>query len=156
VDPLNSAYILRQATDADFVFMRETKFDGIQPYVEVVWGWNRQQQEDLFAATCDAAHSQIVVVDGTDVGFIHVIEDAADQLFLAGIYVTAAMRRRGIGSAILRDLIDGSVRQGKALTLRVLKVNPARHLYERVGFAVTGETDTHCLMRYPAAVVRTP
>jgi hypothetical protein len=33
----------------------------------------------------------------------------------------------------------------------VLKVNPAKRLYERLGLAVIGETDTHYLMRRPAA-----
>jgi ribosomal protein S18 acetylase RimI-like enzyme len=32
------------------------------------------------------------------------------------------------------------------VTLQVLKVNPARRLYERLGFRVTGETPTHFLM----------
>lgn len=36
---------------------------------------------------------------------------------------------------------------GLSVRLRVLKANPrAAALYERLGFAVTGETDTHVLM----------
>jgi len=31
--------------------------------------------------------------------------------------------------------------------LYVLKVNPARGLYERLGFAIIGETETHHIMR---------
>jgi hypothetical protein len=46
---MNPPYTLRQATDADFLFMRETKFEGMQPYVTAVWGWNQQEQEELFA-----------------------------------------------------------------------------------------------------------
>ena len=33
--------------------------------------------------------------------------------------------------------------------LQVLKVNPARRLYGRLGFQVTGETETHYLMQRP-------
>ncbi len=33
--------------------------------------------------------------------------------------------------------------------LQVIKGNPARNLYERLGFTVTGETDTHLLMLRP-------
>jgi hypothetical protein len=33
----------------------------------------------------------------------------------------------------------------------VLKVNPARRLYERLGLVIVGATDTHYLMRRPAA-----
>jgi GNAT superfamily N-acetyltransferase len=143
---MTPAYTFRQATNADVQFMRETKFAGIRPYVEAVWGWNQQQQDELFATGCDVQRSRIVVVDGHDVGFIFVIEDA-DTAFLAGIYLTPEMRRRGIGSALVRDVIETTVRRGKALTLRVLKLNPARRLYERLGFFITGETESHFLMR---------
>ena len=33
------------------------------------------------------------------------------------------------------------------MRLRVLQANPVRRLYERHGFAVVGETDSHFLMR---------
>jgi len=144
------AYTLRQVTNADFLFMREAKFDGMRPYVEAIWGWNQQQQEQIFADKFDATHSRIVVVGGVDAGFIHVM-DGSDSRFLAGIFLTAPMRRRGLGSVILRDLMDGAAAHGQAVTLRVLKVNPARNLYKRLGFTVTGETDAHFLMRWTPA-----
>ena len=37
------------------------------------------------------------------------------------------------------------------LELQVLKVNPAKGLYERLGLAVIDETKTHYLMRRPIA-----
>lgn len=61
-----------------------------------------------------------------------------------------AYQRRGIGAAILRDVIAEARAGGHAVALRVLKVNPARRLYERLGFAVVGESDTHYLMRTPS------
>ncbi len=42
--------------------------------------------------------------------------------------------------------------EGVPVALQVLKVNPARHLYERLGFSVVGETAMHCLMRTEAPV----
>ncbi len=38
----------------------------------------------------------------------------------------------------------------KAVVLGVLKNNPARRLYERLGFAVASETDTKFMMRREA------
>jgi GNAT superfamily N-acetyltransferase len=143
-------YTLRQATSGDFAFMRETKLDGMRPYVEAIWGWNRQQQEQLFAERFAADQSQIIIVGGIAAGFI-VLDEEPDALFLAGIYLVAAMRRRGLGAAILRNLMSRALRRGKPLTLRVLKVNPARRLYERLGWQINGETDAHYLMRWPAA-----
>jgi len=36
----------------------------------------------------------------------------------------------------------------KRMTLWVLKVNPAKRLYERLGFIVTETTNEHCYMEY--------
>jgi hypothetical protein len=36
------------------------------------------------------------------------------------------------------------------VTLQVLKVNPARRLYERLGFCETGADDTHYQMAWEA------
>ncbi|MCJ9710612.1 GNAT family N-acetyltransferase, partial [Bordetella hinzii] len=38
---------------------------------------------------------------------------------------------------------------GEAVRLYVLKGNPARRLYERLGFAIREETDIEFLMRRP-------
>ena len=112
-----------------------------------MWGWNREKQEHLFQEHFEPARCGIIVVDGVDVGFISAVESPA-TMFLAGIYVCATARRHGIGTAILRDLIATAVKQNKRLTLQVLKVNPARRLYERLGFVMTGETWIHFLMEW--------
>jgi GNAT superfamily N-acetyltransferase len=50
--------------------------------------------------------------------------------------VGASRRHQGIGGRLLVDLIDASVAQGyAALSLSVNNGNPARRLYESVGFA---------------------
>ncbi|MGA2835539.1 MAG: GNAT family N-acetyltransferase [Acidimicrobiales bacterium] len=51
------------------------------------------------------------------------------------IAVIASRRHEGIGRRLLVDLIDASDRQGyEALSLSVSEANPARRLYESVGF----------------------
>jgi len=53
------------------------------------------------------------------------------------IAVIASHRRQGVGRRLLVDLIDASVDQGHAaLSLSVNEDNPARHLYESVGFVL--------------------
>ena len=59
---------------------------------------------------------------------------AADVPELA-IAVVAARRHEGIGRRLLVELIDAGVAQGHpALSLTVAEANPARGLYESVGF----------------------
>ncbi|WP_438710655.1 GNAT family N-acetyltransferase [Aquimarina muelleri] len=48
----------------------------------------------------------------------------------------------GIGKSIINQLINASKISNKTLTLKVLKENPARHLYQRIGFGIVDE-DTY-------------
>jgi ribosomal protein S18 acetylase RimI-like enzyme len=59
-----------------------------------------------------------------------------------------AYQGRGIGTTLIRRLQQRARKEGVPVTLQVFKVNPARALYERLGFKVTGETDTHCRMKW--------
>ena len=59
---------------------------------------------------------------------------------LAQVFIASDHRSRGIGTAVLRDILA----RGRPVRLRVLKVNDAaRRLYERLGFRVVDESATH-------------
>ncbi|MHC4780253.1 MAG: N-acetyltransferase [Planctomycetota bacterium] len=52
-----------------------------------------------------------------------------------------------MGSLIL-DLQERAREEHLPVRLQVLKVNPARHLYERLGFRCCCETKTHLRMEW--------
>ena len=61
-----------------------------------------------------------------------VVSEDVPELTIA---VVASHRRRGIGRTLLHDLIEASVAQGyRAVSLSVAENNPARGLYQSVGF----------------------
>ena len=63
------------------------------------------------------------------------------------IAVVASRRHEGIGRRLLVDLIEASIAQGHAaLSLRVSSANPARRLYESVGFRSIDDTGSHQTM----------
>jgi ribosomal protein S18 acetylase RimI-like enzyme len=57
------------------------------------------------------------------------------------------MRNQGIGTAVMHRLMEEAARAGRAVTLGVVKTNPARRLYERLGFAVTHADERKFYMR---------
>jgi ribosomal protein S18 acetylase RimI-like enzyme len=57
-----------------------------------------------------------------------------DRLHIIDISLMPASRNRGIGSAILHDLLGHAREQGLAVSIHVEKFNPARRLYARLGF----------------------
>ena len=59
----------------------------------------------------------------------------AEDIPELSIAVVASRRHEGIGRRLLVDLINTSISQGhRALSLSVVEANPARRLYESVGF----------------------
>jgi GNAT superfamily N-acetyltransferase len=65
-----------------------------------------------------------------------------------GMAVVAGHRRRGIGRAMLQKLIDMAGTDGfHALSLSVNPLNPARVLYESLGFRKVGESGTSWTLR---------
>ena len=138
-------YTLRQATEADYAFLYDLFRATMKVYVAQTWGWNETVQPDMFKNRFDPEHSQIVVVDGRDVGVLS-MERRSDTLFLGNIQILPEEQEHGLGTAIIKTIVEQAHGEGIPVNLQVLKVNPARHLYERLGFVVTGETTTHYLM----------
>lgn len=135
----------RQATHDDDDFLYRLHVAAMRYLVAQVWGWDDAWQEQYFAAHFDPAPARIIVVDGRDAGVVAVEWGAADA-FIANIEILPEYQGRGLGAAVIERIIAEATACGLPLRLQVLKINPARRLYERLAFAVTGETETHLLM----------
>ena len=84
-----------------------------------------------------------MLVDGLAVGLLRVSERES-AVFIDQVEIVPDYQGRGIGTALINDLLA----RGRPVDLGVLKVNvDARRLYERLGFRVTGDTETHYHMR---------
>jgi GNAT superfamily N-acetyltransferase len=73
-----------------------------------------------------------------------------NALFLEQIFVDAGFQRRGIGTEMINRLIGRANRTGQPVSLGVVKTDPARRLYERLGFRITHEDDRKFYMRREA------
>ena len=80
-------------------------------------------------------------------GAISVVEHPA-HIQIEQIYIEPAAQNRGVGTMLIRDLIEHALRRVRPLRLRVLRPNPARLLYLRLGFVVTEETPERYFMEY--------
>lgn len=139
-------YTVRQATEADYAFLFHLYQASMKDYVTQTWGWDEAAQQILFRERFEPTHVQIVVVDGRAVGALSV-QQQPDTLVLANLQILPEAQKQGLGAAIIKMLLCQARELGVSVSLQVLKVNPARKLYERLGFTVIGETDTHYLMR---------
>jgi len=69
------------------------------------------------------------------------------EIVLDEIHLLPKFQGHGIGAKIIRELLDEAHTSGKTVALIVLKTNPAKGLYERLGFKIYSETLERFFMR---------
>jgi ribosomal protein S18 acetylase RimI-like enzyme len=137
---------LRPATRADYDFLYDLLKATMREYVAQIWGWNEQWQQEYFRQNFDPDKDHVIVLDGRDVGVISTGRKD-DEIFLSKIYIAPEYQGRGIGTQLITSILDEALDRRLPVTLQLLKINPAKRLYERLGFVEVGETETHYLMK---------
>jgi ribosomal protein S18 acetylase RimI-like enzyme len=143
-------YSLRPVTAGDYSFLRELNEATTREAVDATWGWDDETQDARFRERFAPGVGCIVVVEGRDVGFLHAVH-GEDEIFIAEIQVSAGHQGRGLGTSILRDVIEQADSRGQPVVLSVLKANRARRLYDRLGFRVVAEDEARFFMELSPA-----
>jgi ribosomal protein S18 acetylase RimI-like enzyme len=147
---------LRPAVESDAHFAYSALRAAMRSYVESTWGaWDEPWQQQRFLESFVPPTHQIIEESGRPVGCL-AVEEHPDHVFLARIFLLPEAQGRGIGTRLTRTVCESAHRRGLPVVLTILKVNPARRLYERLGFTVVGETGTHFRMESPPQAPLTP
>ena len=140
-------YTLRRATadDSDALFALHRAALG--PYIEAVFGpWDDEVQARFHREWFDADRVQVIEVSGALVGVLDCTVTAG-ELRLDRIAIDPARQNLGIGTAVLTDLLHQADERGLDSTLEVFDLNPAHHLYERLGFVEVARDGRKVQMR---------
>lgn len=78
-----------------------------------------------------------------------VVDRRDTEIRLVDITLLPEFCGRGFGTRLITDLIGEAERAGLPVVLHVLFANPARGVYERLGFTVTGDDQVHLRMVRP-------
>jgi ribosomal protein S18 acetylase RimI-like enzyme len=140
----------RDATDADRALLYDVHRAALGPWVRQVWGWDEADQRARFARDFRPSAAEVVVFAGADVGTIRV-EATGAGLFLDYVALLPAAQRRGLGTRLVRAVLARAAERRVPVELNVLQINPARALYERLGFRVVAEMEHKWRMRAEAA-----
>ncbi|MET9353837.1 GNAT family N-acetyltransferase [Streptomyces sp. NPDC006617] len=105
----------------------------------------RQRLRDGFVP----AHTLVIEVGGAFAGCVS-LRPAEDAHWLEHFYLAPQVQGGGLGTAVLRELLERCDREGTVVRLNVLRGSPARRLYERHGFAVESEDPVDVFMVRPA------
>jgi GNAT superfamily N-acetyltransferase len=142
---------LRPAVDHDFEYCRRLYFGEMRWIIEELH-LDRTAQETSFRNQWKSTQVRMIVFDGADVGWVQTTS-ADNELFIGQIFVDSPFQRRGIGTEVMKRLIREAAASNLALSLDVVRINPARRLYERLGFRITHEDDRKFHMKRDADVV---
>jgi ribosomal protein S18 acetylase RimI-like enzyme len=139
---------LRQATPADTKFLWDAFRASMKDYITQARGeWNEQREEYQLRHQLDLPAAQVICGNNLEVGFIIApIKDSAREIHT--ICIVPEHQNRGVGTEVIRSVIAEGGTQKMPLYLSLLKVNPARRLYERLGFEVIEETKHHFRMKF--------
>jgi ribosomal protein S18 acetylase RimI-like enzyme len=95
----------------------------------------------------------VIMQGGENIGRLYLARWSEEHR-IVDIALLPEYRRKGLGEALLRDLLDEAGGAGKAVTIHVEKFNPAMGLYRRLGFADAADAadaDAYNLMRWESA-----
>ncbi|MFI8323412.1 GNAT family N-acetyltransferase [Streptomyces sp. NPDC085529] len=107
----------------------------------------RQRLRDGFSA----AYTSVIETPGVPLAGCVTLRPEGDGLCLEHFYLAPALQGRGLGTAVLRHLLDRADAAAAPVRLSVLRGSAARRLYERMGFTREAEdgVDVH-MVREPA------
>ncbi|MGW0842596.1 GNAT family N-acetyltransferase [Streptomyces sp. NPDC002787] len=131
-------WTLRPASTADIEPVAELRAVVMRPDLERLGRYDphrvRQRLRDAF----DPSHTWVIELSGTFAGCV-ALRPSPEAHWLEHFYLAPHLQGSGIGTAVLRDLLDRSDRDGVRIRLNVLQGSPARRLYERHGFTLESE-----------------
>lgn len=142
--------IRRLATAADLDLIYSIRRAALGAYVVKTWGaWDEAAERQRFDEITRVEDHSVLELDGVPIGCI-CLKKSAVELRLIRLFILPEFQNRGFGTQILKDVLQMAASDHLPIRLRVLRVNPARRFYERHGFSVVGENETHYTMAHPA------
>lgn len=141
------------AADEEFLFAvyASTRAEEL---ARVPWS---MEQKDAFARMQFAAQQQhypaqhphadhdVISADGVSVGRIYL--DRSQGLHILDITILPQHRGAGVGSQVLRQILDEAARRSVPVTIYVENFNPSLRLFQRLGFQVAEEDGFQLLLK---------
>lgn len=90
--------------------------------------------------------ARVICIDGAPAGLLKAHRTDTEWVVVQ-LQITPALQGRGIGERALRTVLRAAQADALPVTLKVLKGNPAKRLYDRLGFEIVSEDGSQFHMR---------
>jgi ribosomal protein S18 acetylase RimI-like enzyme len=146
---------LRPATSEDEPFLRNlfatTRSDEL-----ALLNWDENQKKAFIAMQFNAqsrqyvmsyphAHNSIILLNDAPIGRL-LLDRGEREFTLVDVALLPAHRGAGIGTHLIEDFLLEAAAAGKPVKLNVWHSNPAKKLYQRMGFSAANDDGVYCEM----------
>jgi ribosomal protein S18 acetylase RimI-like enzyme len=111
--------------------------------------WQFDAQTSHYDTHYEGADFLIVEREGAPIGRIY-LDRRPDEIEIIDIALLPESRGAGLGSRLLRDVMQEAEAGGKSVMIYVENFNPARHLYDRLGFQHIDTNGVYHIMKWRA------
>ena len=125
--------------------------DGDEHQKEAFISMQFNAQSRQYAMSYPQANQSIILSGETPVGRM-LVAGMETAILLIDIALLPEYRNAGIGTELIQGLLNEAAAAGKAVQLHVFASNPAKHLYERLGFSQVGLDAAYLEMMWVPAV----
>jgi hypothetical protein len=150
---------LRAATPADDAFLREVYASARAPEMAMV-PWSEEQKTAFLKHQFDAqdayyrgqfptAEFLVIMKDETAVGRIYILREE-HAIRILDITLMTDSRAQGIGTSVIKPLLDEATAANTAVNIWVESFNPSQTLFRRLGFLVAQEDGVNQLLEFRA------
>lgn len=140
-------FTLRPAISSDREFLFTLFIQTMKLVVEQTWSWDNEWQRADFDRRFSSYTVSIIEINEQAIGGLFV-EDSEGSVFVHELQLLPALQNRGVGTAVMRGVIDRATRRGVPVDLTVVPANHrAQRFYERLGFEVIGTDSPFIRMR---------
>ncbi|MGI8917729.1 MAG: GNAT family N-acetyltransferase [Pyrinomonadaceae bacterium] len=154
------AITFRDVLPEDDSFLFEVYASTRKQEMELV-PWNDEQRKSFLTMQFVAQHSHyreqfpnasysVILRDDLPVGRFYVLREEG-EIRILDITVLPEYRNGGIGTALVKDLLEEAAQLGKSVRIYVETFNPSRSLFERLGFSQIEEADFNILYEWTAS-----
>ena len=135
-----------------------------QSEMELLPHWSTQQKQAFLAMQSEAQHRhyrayypgatyQVIRRNGVSVGRLY-LDRGADAFLVLDIALLPEHRGAGIGSLLMRHVIEEAAAAGKPVRIHVERHNRALDWYRRLGFVPVEDVGVYWLMERTATAAR--
>jgi ribosomal protein S18 acetylase RimI-like enzyme len=154
----------RPVREEDRVFLRRLYASTRDEELAQVTDWSAEQKEAFLTQQFEAQHHhyqwyypeasfELILDHGDPIGRLYVWRSAR-EIRLVDLALLPEARGRGIGTALLGDLLAEAERTDKTVSIHVEHFNPALRLYRRLGFRQVDENGPYVRMEWRPPRVR--